>query len=489
MGLLINGQVGWRAATVIAPSTPSLWTSVYAVYNADATGSSSLKTSLFAAYNGESNTNDSFGSNNGTAMGGLTYTTGKIGNAFNFNGTTSYVELGDVMDVGTSSWTYSFWFNASQLTSGNYYTLFAKSLASNSIGRIWGVMNGNKLEFSFATAALYPSVIIAQSISTFNINTWYHVVCVLDRSDKLKMYINGSLESVNTSQSDVSNNLIPLSSVNYNNNQPFRIGSYTAADNTTPFALFNGSIDAFNVWNRVLTQSEITELYNSGNGAQYITNDFYKPTPNDALNTYNGTAQGGLTYGVGKVGTAFNLNGTNAYVQLGDVMNLGLSSWSYSMWFNTNLSSTGQILFGKTYYGGLTGRFSAYLLNNKVNYFFDGGNGSANIVIETVNTISTNTWYNAVFVFDRSDKMKIYLNGVLQNVNNSGQTNNLLPYTSNNLNTNKPFRIGASTFSDSTTPVDFFKGQIDAFNVWNKVLTQSEITELYNSGNGKQYPN
>jgi hypothetical protein len=31
--------------------------------------------------------------------------------------------------------------------------------------------------------------------------------------------------------------------------------------------------------------------------------------------------------------------------------------------------------------------------------------------------------------------------------------------------------------------------KIDTFNIWNKELTQSEITELYNSGNGKQYPN
>ena len=83
------------------------------------------------------------------------------------------------------------------------------------------------------------------------------------------MYINGSLETITTPGTVVSNNLIPFSSVNYNNNNPFRIGSYTAADNTTPSGLFNGSIDAFNVWNRVLTATEVTELYNSGNGKQY----------------------------------------------------------------------------------------------------------------------------------------------------------------------------------------------------------------------------
>jgi hypothetical protein len=35
----------------------------------------------------------------------------------------------------------------------------------------------------------------------------------------------------------------------------------------------------------------------------------------------------------------------------------------------------------------------------------------------------------------------------------------------------------------------FLNGKIDETYIWNKVLSQSEITELYNSNNGKQYPN
>ena len=32
-----------------------------------------------------------------------------------------------------------------------------------------------------------------------------------------------------------------------------------------------------------------------------------------------------------------------------------------------------------------------------------------------------------------------------------------------------------------------FEGWQDEFGVWDKVLTQQEITDLYNSGNGLQY--
>jgi hypothetical protein len=30
--------------------------------------------------------------------------------------------------------------------------------------------------------------------------------------------------------------------------------------------------------------------------------------------------------------------------------------------------------------------------------------------------------------------------------------------------------------------------KIDALSVWDKTLTATEVSDLYNSGNGKQYP-
>jgi hypothetical protein len=480
---MAQAKVGWRP--YIVTTTPSsLWTSVYAVYNADAVGSSSLKTSLVAAYNAESNTNDSFGTNNGTPMGGLTYTTGKIGNAFNFNGTTSYVQLGDVMDVGTSSWSYSFWFK-----SPNAFTtqvLFSKSLAGSSIGRVWSTIENNRVSFNFQADS---SSVITTQMAASNIanNTWYHVVLVLDRTDKLKMYINGALYPITVFTG--TNNLTPYTSTNYNTNHPFRIGAYTSADNTTPSGFLNGQIDAFNVYNRVLTESEVTELYNSGNGAQYITDSFYKPTANDALNTYNGTAQGGLTYGVGKVGTAFQFNGSNSYVELGDVMDVGLSSWSYSFWVKANVDHMEATFFSKSFTGTGVGRIFANVKSYTLTFTFTTI-GLGTITIQTpANSILKNNWYHIVCVLDRNDKLKAYINGILQTITVTAGTNNLIPFSTTNYSTNHPFRIGCYTTANNTSPATIFNGQIDAFNVWNRVLTQSEITELYNSDNGKQYPN
>ena len=207
-------------------------------------------------------------------------------------------------------------------------------------------------------------------------------------------------------------------------------------------------------------------------------------TANDAKGTYNGTLTNGTTYSTGKIGSGFSLDGINDYVELGDVMDLGLNSRSFSIWFKAS-SSTGT-LFSKSVAGPGSGRFSGFLSGNKLGLFFNGGAGDHEI--RTTNTVNLNTWYNAVFIIDRNDKLKIYLNGVLQDVSiTQGQwyagTNNLISYLSINYDNSFPFRIGSYNGGFMT----LFSGLLDEFGIWNRVLTDAEITELYNGGAGKQY--
>ena len=35
----------------------------------------------------------------------------------------------------------------------------------------------------------------------------------------------------------------------------------------------------------------------------------------------------------------------------------------------------------------------------------------------------------------------------------------------------------------------YYNGILDEIGVWDRELTSTEVTELYNSGSGKQYPN
>lgn len=214
---------------------------------------STLLNNLYAVYKAENNASDSLGTYNGTALGGLTYTTGKSGNAFNLNGTTAYADMGDVMDIGLSSWTYSMWINANNVSGGLF---FSKARAAALSGRVWSGFNAGKLYFAFDVTNSLS--IIIETTTTYSTNTWYNFTCVLDRSSNLKMYVNGSLASYTSIQHI--NDMTPYTSTNYNNDTPFRLGCFTQSDNVTPYGFYNGLLDEFNIWNRVLTPSEITEL-------------------------------------------------------------------------------------------------------------------------------------------------------------------------------------------------------------------------------------
>jgi hypothetical protein len=303
-----------------------------------------------------------------------------------------------------------------------------------------------------------------------SINTWYHLVMTRKRSTETKIYINGALQSGTYSYNN------PTLDPTYQSGQEYNIGAYIL-----PQRYFsNIRIDAVNIWQKELTSSEITELYNSGNGAQYITDSFYKPTTNDALNTYNGTAQGGLTYGVGKVGTAFQFNGTNSQIDFAaNTMNVG-DTFSVSFWaYMVTADNSGQTIISN--FNEINGGLNKYgwfiRATNGIFYFsrFIGATAQFDLTA-TANTI--NNWQHLTFTRS-SNSTKIYVNGALASQNTNTQVTQYV-------NTISP-RIGSREVTGVWRLANGTK--IDTFNIWNKELTQSEITELYNSGNGKQYPN
>jgi hypothetical protein len=214
---------------------------------------------------------------------------------------------------------------------------------------------------------------------------------------------------------------------------------------------------------------------------------------NDSYGTINGTPMGGLTYTTGKSGQAFNLNGTTSYVDYGDNFDIGLSSWTYSIWFYPTSLSFTRTLFSKTIYAADAGRFSLQVESALISFFMTFSNGNYIVIRDNSTVLSGDRWCNITLVIDRNDKVKIYYNGVLStNIVNLGNiSNNLTPYINDNLGNTRPFRVGCSSGYDgfnTLTPSNFVQGRLDEFNIWNRALTSSEIAQIYNSGTGKFYP-
>ena len=231
---------------------------------------STLLNSLVSVYKAESNTNDSFGTNNGTAQGGLTYSTGVDGNAYDLNGTNAYVEVGDKFDLGTDSWTYSTWVYPTNLSFNR--TLFTKMSYLATVGAFDFVIVSGLIQFYMQLDST-NNIVIRDNSTIINGSVWTNIVVVIDRTDRVKFYVNGSLSTnVGDLGSFNNNNLSTYSAVNYNTSLPFRIGCSNGTDGlnpTTPTRFFQGKLDELNIWNRALTPTEITELYNSGTGKFY----------------------------------------------------------------------------------------------------------------------------------------------------------------------------------------------------------------------------
>ena len=204
---------------------------------------------------------------------------------------------------------------------------------------------------------------------------------------------------------------------------------------------------------------------------------------NDSLGVYNGTAVGGLTYTAGKSGNAFTLNGTDAYVDLGNnIFNSFTSDFSISVWVNLNSVSGNQcILNNLSYNAGISNGWIFYM-KNQIPSFEIYTNSGAYQPIGSPTILSTSTWYNIVVTRKSSTRSRIYVNGSLV----VADTSSLNPtYVTTSIPI--PSTIGVWKYNASTK-IWYLNGKIDELNTWNKELTDTEVTDLYNAGSGKFYP-
>ena len=201
---------------------------------------------------------------------------------------------------------------------------------------------------------------------------------------------------------------------------------------------------------------------------------------NDSLGTYNGTAQGGLTYSTGKSGNAFTFNGSNADILLSNGVWNFTGDFSISMWVKFSSSVLSQILISNFTIGGTTTVSGWFIEKTLSELRFRGYNNGSLVLSATKSSFSPSTSVYTHLVFTRSSaNSNIYIDGFLDTTSTTTAAPN---YES----TNYPM-IGANKY-DASNYQEFFNGNIDETNIWSKKLTATEVTELYNSGTGKFYP-
>ncbi len=145
---------------------------------------------------------------------------------------------------GTASWTISCWIRPHAV--GSNEALFRKQHTNGTSDFEFGVNSSNIFCWIEGNST--------NMVSSPANNTWYHLVVRRVSGDKDYFYVNGSEVSSTSTQNSI------------DDNSGFRwyLGRRKESGNET----FNGNMDEWGIWNRALTTSEITALYNSGDGAK-----------------------------------------------------------------------------------------------------------------------------------------------------------------------------------------------------------------------------
>jgi hypothetical protein len=464
------------------------------------------------------NANDESGNGNNGTVNGATLTTDRFGvanKAYNFDGN-DFIQCGQTPAMNNSTnWSIFSWVKVSSLNSwlncsdgcGMHFVSRDRDITSShySLSATQNQSNG--------TINLYSIDGNLSSNSNISVpmTNWMHFG-IRKTNTSVELIVNGTVVS-----SALDNSSIASSTGN------LFFGKHLGDGFGNYLYYMKGSLDDIAIYNRALTQQEITNLYNSSvpptltlSSSQGFINceqssiltasssssaqpcskvDLpatlqnglvgYWPfcgNANDASgNNNNGTVNGATltTDRFGNAGSAYSFDGVNDYGTLGITLP---NVFSVSCWFNINTFSTyvtaGNNLIGSevlsTYNNNFPSTGFAIGLNGTPASYGSHGtsfwcNSGCNNVISSSN-VSLNQWVFVTTTYNGSS-LKYYVNGILDGTTQSNFVNNSVIAT-----------IGARIFH-SNGPDFFLNGKIDDIAIYNRALTASEIQQLFNLGN------
>ena len=420
-------------------------------------------------------TDISFSGNNGTLVNGPTFNSAN-GGAIVFDGTNDNCPItNQTFNISTgSSFTIEIAYKRNSSTPGPARGLYTMGTGGISNARIyfWFDDNANgRMAINYFTQSGFDRYI---TLSPQSLDTdFHHAVQVVNKSTLLMTgYFDGvskgsgSIESSSTSDTT------------------FRIGGTTSCNATVAFV---------RIYNRDLSSTEVLQNYQSQFprflGENIVTSDLalyldaaYRPSyPTTGTTWYDIT---GNNYNVTlNNGPTFSNSGTSSSIVFDGTDDYGIipynSAWNYNN--NITLEAWVMVTTNSSNYLGIFGPFSQTPAYNGFNFsvpsgsnklsFLVGGNGGAAYYVRQNTQYSLNTWYHLVGVINNGTS-RLYVNGVLQD---DSTTMTVAPPVG-------PFMLGK--FYDGVNDY-YFGGRIANGKFYNRVLSQSEITQNYNALKGR----
>jgi hypothetical protein len=249
----------------------------------------------------------------------------------------------------------------------------------------------------------------------------------------------------------------------------FVISAFTSHAQRTLFGGNNNYVAP--VTPAILVTAGLVLNLDAGNSASYVGSGI---NWNDLSGSNHGTLTNGPLFSAGNGGSIV-FDGIDDVVSFGNILNMGLASWTISCWVKFDGGTGLMGIIGKTSYRSYEGRYSIYIDNNNLVAFFQPGPSSM-IISTPLTPYLDNKFHNLTLTIDRSSMMYLYMDGVTV-----GTALNVSSTSAMNPNSIDKFYIGSYGSSDGQNPLYFFKGSIGQALIYNRAISAQEITTNFNA--------
>jgi hypothetical protein len=383
------------------------------------------------------------------------------GSAMTFDGTDDYIETGVSVQNAHS---FSFWFQAGNLGDNDKNGILGSSSFENLVNYS-AEFNVSKWWQDTTSSGL------AASISSED--TWYHIAGVYDGSQR-RYYKNG--------------NQVDSDTVDRTTWQYGFIGN-------TAHGPFEGKLADVRVYNRALSQSEITQLYNQRSTRAHkmqrvpvAQQDLVAHYPFASSKVIDQTGNGydgennGATYvddgGVNATGSYQFESGNGDYIPVRFFQDsTSIQQFSVSAWIKSTNTSA-QIIYSddrSEYF-----RFGSNSVGSGLTFSVDSSDHGTGD-----NSFLDGNWHHVAAVFDSTvtDDIKMYVDGKeVYRADAYGTDAGIGPgrVSYGFIGTGSE----ASSFDGSKGPSEYFDGSMSDVRLYNRALSKYEVKRLYESEKG-----
>jgi hypothetical protein len=403
---------------------------------------------------------DSSGNGNtGTLASGAGWATGQNGSAVNLDGVNDHVQVGTQSSLVMS--------NTASITAWLHPTgpgsdpTFGAAIVAKEGEYVLARLPNGRIHWAFANSS--PGWQLTDTGFVAPLNQWTHIAVTYDQGT-IKTYANGNLVHTH-------NGAGAIGDVNTGQND-LRIGGRQMQFITH---YFQGRIDEVRLYNRAISESEITELVgdpDSGLKGYWQFDENTGTTAADSSGNGNtGTLTSGAGWATGQSGSAVNLDGVNDHVQVGAQSSLVMGNTaSITAWLHPTGPGS-----DPTFGAAIVAKEGEYVLarlpNGRIHWAFANSNPGWQLT-DTGFVAPLNQWTHIVVTYDQGT-IKTYANGNLVHTHNGAGAIGDVNTGQNDL------RIGGRQMQFIT---HYFQGRIDEVRVYNRAISESEITDLLGGG-------